>query len=650
MRISLKNTYKSLEPFKSESLQDFVVITGKNGSGKSQLIQLIADEKSGQLEITPNLKQIQVEGMDFNRVAAIDHNNWKIAIDTQWTYYAGLDIEKREALTFLFENNIYTREELLNFPMGYHEEELINIANILLKKSSLPHFNSSDRGARLLLIANSLSLNATVDLHLIEWIASYTDKSVTELKHIDFYNTPFEERFVDKNDLFSSEIAMVFYNYVKRWDQNGRDYYDKISYNRVNKAITDDDFLKKYPKPWETVNRILASHGLDFEFVSHDRIDFNRDVPVHAKLKKRSNNQVIAFEDLSSGEKIIMSLITRLFTSEYYGEHLKFPELLVLDEPDATLHPEMSKLLLDVLEKTFVNQFGIKVIITTHSPSTVALAPDGSIYQLTNGAETTLKRVSKDVALKILTNFLPTLSIGYQNQRQVFVESPTDVAYFQMLHDKIYQQGSNNYRLYFISNAMGKGNSDLVYKTTKSMRDAGSKSVFGIVDWDKKNTTKDAVHVHATDVAYSIENIIVDPIYLMMLFASLGAGAFNVFEIINKDQHYNHYLLGNESQEELQRIADIIFEKLTAAFPTFTKEEERRGVKYYNGKTLQYPIWYLDMIGHELVPKFDKIFTGLSGKYPKEGDLQKALIPVIGKAFPFVPLISVELLNQIENS
>lgn len=650
MRVSLKNRYKSLEPFESESLQDFVVITGKNGSGKSQLIQLIADQKPGQLEITPNLRQIQVEGMDFNRVAAIDHSNWKIAIDTQWTYYAGLDIEKREALTFLFENNIYTEEELLNFPMGYHEEELINIANIFLKKYSFQNFNSSDRGARLRLIANSLSLNATVDLQLIEWIASYTDKSVTELKHIDFYNTPFEERFVDKNDLFSSEIAMVFYNYVKRWDQNGRDYYDKISYNRVNKAITDDEFLNKYPKPWETVNRILASHGLDFEFVSHDRIDFNRDVPVHAKLKKRSNNQVIAFEDLSSGEKIIMSLITRLFTSDYYGEHLKFPDLLVLDEPDATLHPEMSKLLLEVLEKTFVNQFGIKVIITTHSPSTVALAPDGSIYQLTNGTETGLKPISKDIALKILTNFLPTLSIGYQNQRQVFVESPTDVAYFQMLHDKIYQEGKNNYRLYFISNAMGKGNSDLVYEITKNMRNAGNKSIFGIVDWDKKNIGNEAVFVHAIEVAYSIENILVDPIYLMILFASTGAGAYDVFAKIKKDQTFNQYLLGSESQEELQRIADLIFEDFGKAFKTIRKDEQRREVKYYNGIILFYPTWYLDMVGHEIVIKLDKVYPGMARKYPNEGDLQKALVPIIGKSFPFVPLASVGLLNQIENA
>ena len=106
--------------------------------------------------------------------------------------------------------------------------------------------------------------------------------------------------------------------------------------------------------------------------------------------------------------------------------------VIILDEPDAHLHPEMSNILIKALNETFVKKIGIKVIITTHSPMTVALAPEESIFQLNNHPETFLKKISKDDALKNLTNGLPSLTIDYENHRQVFVESPTDLFYFQI--------------------------------------------------------------------------------------------------------------------------------------------------------------------------------------------------------------------------
>ena len=41
MKIILKGSYMSLSSFESEELNDFTIITGKNGTGKTQLIQLI---------------------------------------------------------------------------------------------------------------------------------------------------------------------------------------------------------------------------------------------------------------------------------------------------------------------------------------------------------------------------------------------------------------------------------------------------------------------------------------------------------------------------------------------------------------------------------------------------------------------------------
>ena len=152
--------------------------------------------------------------------------------------------------------------------------------------------------------------------------------------------------------------------------------------------------------------------------------------------------------------------MVKLFQNEYYNSNLSFPNLIVFDEPDAHLHPELSGLLIDVLRKTFVIDLGIKVIVSTHSPSTVALSPDDSIFEIKNYPKTELKKIDKDRALDILTGHLPTLSIDYKNHKQIFVESPTDVEYYQTIFNKIYNEERLPYKLYFISNSDGKVNSN----------------------------------------------------------------------------------------------------------------------------------------------------------------------------------------------
>ncbi|MFC3560266.1 hypothetical protein [Pedobacter jamesrossensis] len=138
-----------------------------------------------------------------------------------------------------------------------------------------------------------------------------------------------------------------------------------------------------------------------------------------------------------------------------------------------------------------------------------------------------------------------------------------------------------------------------------------------------------------------------DPIYLMILFAGIGNGAFDVFKKIGKDQTYNQYNLGEESQDYLQGIAESYFIDFEAAFAGIRKDEVMREIRYYNGKVLSFPVWCLEMKGHDIVSKLAKVYPGIEGKYRNEGDLQKALVVVMVKAFPFVPLDSVELLGSI---
>ena len=387
---------------------------------------------------------------------------------------------------------------------------------------------------------------------------------------------------------------------------------------------------------------------MNFLFKVIDSKDFSNDENISFQLIKTTVGKDIEFQYLSSGEKVIIGLIIKLFTSNYYSEKLEFPELIVLDEPDAHLHPEMSKLLIDVLLGTFVEKLGIKIIIVTHSPSTVALCPDNSIYQLKNEPITTLQKIEKNDALKLLTDFIPTLSIDYKNHKQVFVESPTDIKYYQTIFNKLNQERNYPFRLYFISNSYGNGSCEQVIKIVADIRESGNSTVFGIIDWDLKNPATAYVKVHGINKRYNVENYLYDPIYISILFMNLKA--HNIYKELEIEETINQYSIGNESNEFLQKIVDWFFSKYYEVHKMSDEIIKNVSeVEYLNGKRIIMPIWFLEFQGHDYETRLKQVFKALE-KYTSEGQLQQEIATIVGKCYPFIPKDSELLIEEIINA
>lgn len=68
----------------------------------------------------------------------------------------------------------------------------------------------------------------------------------------------------------------------------------------------------------------MSELGIDFYFKGIEKREFTIEAPIEFSLLKISSDQSIPFNDLSSGEKVIVGLIIKLFTSEYYQERLTF--------------------------------------------------------------------------------------------------------------------------------------------------------------------------------------------------------------------------------------------------------------------------------------------------------------------------------------
>lgn len=663
MIIKFQGEHKSLKTFESEYLEDFSVITGKNGCGKSQLVELINLTRNNQktpllnFDFEPKISKIQIEGIENDNLNALNNSKWRDKIEIYISRFNDLGKNTKLLAETFINNNVWpkasdnehffksittiTAIEIEELAIKSLMEILMEIRDNREQKPTLTDVASG-------LFNKDLFNNYTKKtIQVAIFTAEYRNKQMINLVEADFYLTPIPDYLLDELELFNSELEFVFYNYAKRRDQNQRLFFEKSTYHEKNNSIPDNEFINEFIPPWTSINEILKQHRLEFQFKGIERKDFSSDVYISFPLIKTSVGKNIEFKYLSTGEKVIIGLIIKLFTSDYYKEKLELPELIILDEPDAYLHPEMSKLLIDVLHGTFVKKLGIKVIMITHSPSTVALCPDNSIYELKNEPVTTLNKIEKNDALKLLTNFIPTLSIDYKNHKQVFVESPTDRKYYQTIFNKLNQERNYPFKLYFISNTYGKGNCEQVKKIVNDLRESGNTSSFGIIDWDTKNHSTNYIKVHGQNKRYSVENYLYDPIYLSILFMNLKA--HNVYKELDLEETINQYSIGNESDDFLQKISNWFFEKYYEVHKmnneVISKYTE---VEYLNGKKIKMPTWFLEFKGHDYEIRLKKVFKALE-KFTGEGDLQNEITLILGKCYPFIPKDSEQLIEEIIN-
>jgi len=657
MKILFKGKYKSLSTFESEELPDFTVITGKNGSGKSQLINAMnrefnsipnADAKVFNISILPTPQKILVDDLKYKGRGQVTHAQFRPLLDNFTNRFKGLTPALKDFYNLLYDKNISITALLSLEPEDIKKltgiKDVGSFAHNLVNGSGI-YINVSKNEVQNFRQFRSVIERDSVLSDFLLLIKKSTGKHFNTINDNDFYSTSIPEHFVDNSDLFSSLVENIFLNYLKRREANDRLMYRKDRYNEDNEGIPDEEFIKKYPVPWDIINRILGDANVNLKVIGYNLKDYSSEISINIQFIKEDLTEPIGFADLSSGEQVIIGLIVKIFTKDYYKTGLQFPDVLILDEAEAYLHPEMSKLLIDVLYNSFVKELGIKVILTTHSPATVALAPEDSIYEMRNTPSSSLKKISKDDALELLTGSLPTLSIGYKNHRQVFLESPTDFDYFQKLYNKLKTEEKLNYKLYFLSNDKGSGNCVWVKDIVRKLREAGVNKFYGIIDWDTNNKSNSEIFVHGENSRYSVENFLYDAIYFAILFLEMG-GAGNIRKELSIEETYPQYKLATEVPIRQQEIWDWFTGKIIARFPVL-KRQPIVSISYHSGEKVNVPEWYLSMQGHELAKKIRESFPFLNGKYPDEALLTEDLSIIMAKCYPFVPADSVELLKGL---
>lgn len=662
MRIRAESPYISLPTFETAELPDFVLITGKNGSGKSHLLQAIAN---GSFKVTLEAEPSPITTGD---IRSYEFSFMPVGVmATELAPFSG-DVQgtvKMEMKRFL--------EQFWNMPPGLPASAISAIIACTPLKPLLL-FCLTSTPAEIASKVEDLIGSDPKHPDYAHWLISFKEAAPV---HFEQQSTP-ECRMMFRylsaqlskpcalisaeeidtavipawgiSDLFSQEFSRLFVAYRNILLENTLAQWrsEKTGSPSIGKVLSDDQFFEKFgPRPWDVVNSILEDAGLDFEINGPDE---NSYAVFDARLTKKSSGSHVRIAELSSGEKVLISIAFSLYHVADPKQLFSYPRLLLLDEVDAYLHPSMTKAWIGLIANTLVKKLGIKVIATTHSPSTVALAPDNSLFLITSG-ERTLNKVTKADALNLLTEGVPTIALSYDGRRQVFVESPTDAKIYGRLYDLIRPRLSSERSLEFLAtgtraeNGTEKGNgSTNVKRIVTALKTAGNMSAFGLLDWDGENDPSDRISVLGYQRRDGIENVLLDPLLIAALICrdfkpqrgQIGAADLNWVELRSSES--------NVLQVVVNRITELVY-----GAPPSTSIE----VRYLCGLKLNIDERYLKHDDHDLERKLLEVFPFLkkianTGAGENAGRLMLHIIEyVLDEHIGFLPVEFHDVLTEL---
>lgn len=523
MRLNFNRPHKSITSFPNIELPNFVVLTGVNGAGKSHLLEAI---ENGPIQIddivVANNPTVPVRRFDWTNLVPQDSGAYPPSqLTTEkhqlWTQFAGIfDIFQQMISQNLGGLDQSSRAKVLG--LSSSEIQAVSLDKLVQLGIAPGHVQfvlSQIQQASQNAINIFISQNRHERQRLIDLLNSRISKPIFEINENDFYRSL--QGGWQAIDIFQQSFGRLFADYIGVWHSNQLKELAASKGKDVS-FFTDTEFEQQYGEPpWDFVNRIFQMASLDFRIKEPEMYEDRVYDPVLIDIVRGTE---VRFGSLSSGEKILMSFAFCLYYAKDKRQFMNYPKVLLFDEIDAPLHPSMTQSLLKTIQEVLIEEYGIKVIMTTHSPSTVALAPEESLYAMYKTEGRRIGKTTKDKALSILTSGVPTLSIDYENRRQVFVESQYDVSYYEEIYRHIKKDLIPGISLNFISSGSspkGDGNCEQVKKFVNELYGAGNKTVYGIIDWDTKNNPNQRVRVLGHRQRYSIENYILDPLLVVAL-------------------------------------------------------------------------------------------------------------------------------------
>ncbi len=499
MKINYKNDYISIKEFNSVEIPDFTVLTGSNGSGKTHLLEAI---KKGEIE---------VEGIDRTEIVYYNQNDFAI--------FTG-DVK-----------NIDDRHELEREWKSSTQSILLRIDRIKDKVSSVSHQKKSHPDSVILYTIEKPGYNFDNWLNLADDYANlkeFGEKNAKDRFSEKFYNfishylmegdindiepDLLKEKFKKMEAEFENDLCTedeAFYQFLKiavphksfseitpsdfesphfflsQLAQEEKEYQILKYQNILDKArhvdlkenieyLDSEAFISFYGhSPIEHINKVLEEYECNNYSIDYNsptsQLGLDRE-SMKMDIFLRHKDYITDFDQVSSGEKMLIALSLLIYKCQ---RNKIIPRVLLLDEIDSSLHPSMIQRLLDVIQNIFIKKKGLKIILATHSPTTVALSPEESIFVVNKEGVEKITKQSKVAAMDILTEGFVTLNeetelgieygISHTDLPVLFTEGITDKIIIETAWKKLYNKKMPFYiqecfDAKFLANLYSRGN------------------------------------------------------------------------------------------------------------------------------------------------------------------------------------------------
>ena len=621
------------EPFTHNG--NLIVLTGLNGCGKTRLLE----------SIQKNMSVVELGGQ------RLTNQEIMLVAQAQLTpNFGGAYNDAQFQAKITSSLQMYDRVKK-DFDSPYDPKKSVNKG--MMQEASLPY--------------ESL-------FNLCVSISKYLNKPASELTH-DEIKVHFEDHV--PSVLGFQNISGICNQYIQRKKLNKYNRFCAQQEGEDVAFLSDELFLDRFGgEPWKIINRIIESI-FDNKFKFSEPDHGSQSYSYSAALIQQDNGLPVAVKALSSGEKTLLWLALTLFNSQYYDQiAVKTPKLLLLDEPDAFLHPQMVVKMYRVLVE-FSESFKSRILITTHSPTTVALSPENSTYIV---SENSIFPVTKDEGVAELLDGVTQISINPENRRQVFVESQYDANVYQSIYSKLFHASDfidpkislsfvssgpkmpeqqlkdkvkqilkiYDYELLteFVKSINGVGNCVQVIGQVEALAQHDNKTVRGIIDWDLNNKPSKFISVLAKDYAYSIENIALDPICILLLLHTTKPDLFTMDAVCGVDVHWSEWLKDDELlQESVNRFILKVLDKIN---------DKKMPLSYVSGKVLFTDSDYLNMKGHPLENLVKEKYSALSdfSRTGKDGELKYSIVSrsmINLTNGDFIPSAFEAVLSSVQN-
>jgi len=512
MHIKIIKDYLSIRQGTEFDLPDFCVLTGKNGSGESHLLQALNKEDVAQICVNEKLipsetiKYIGFNGLNPQIDDSCDRQQLEQQLQSIWQFFQQL------------QSQIH-----IECVQSGQSDQMSWFHNNYMRFGGNPNQNK-----KYLIAIGHISKKLSKELIYL------TEDDIRR-------NIVFSD--LDDLDIFQGQFATIFKAYQIQFDNNRYREYRHNKYDKSVSFYTEDEFIKlNGPKPWVFINQIL--HEAKLPYIVSNPDNSERDAIFNFRLINQETKTEIKANNLSTGETVLMSLALAIYNTA--EKNIK-NEIMLIDEPDAALHPEFSKFMLNTLKHHIVDKAGLKVIITTHSPTTVALTDEEYIYEM-DKVERIPKKVSKEKALSILCSDIPSLRVSIDKQRVVFVESKYDAENYNKLFNLINKQKHFDFQPIFhpASTHDGSNCHDVTDLINKLKAFSG---IYGIIDYDGKNkTTSDIIVLGENgECRYTLENYILDPVFV-------GLALLRDHLVNNIPIDYNYVDFKNQPSDKQQNL------------------------------------------------------------------------------------------------